>query len=213
MLGLADPVRLERVDDARPPSRGPRACPGCSSSAAPTSRRGRAGCRRRDRSCGDRRRSRAARFASTVSAPCVLQLVRADLVAEADAAALPGRGRRARRGPRGAIRASAASSCARQSQRRLPSTSPVKHDECTRVEHAVAGDIAEHHRDVLLVRRARPRVAPGPGRSPGPIHDHAKLAVRRRQPGLGVPREHRVGPCMAGAARLSTIRRSQARRC
>ena len=59
-------------------------------------------------------------------------------------------------------------------------------------EHVGAGDVPEHHRDVLLVRQAD-RGGPGPARPAGPVDHHAELAVRRRQPGLGVPLKHLAG--------------------
>ena len=66
-------------------------------------------------------------------AALVLQRVGAQLVAEPDARGPRGRGgRRPRRGPASATRSSAASSCAPQSQRSEPNTSPVRHSECTR---------------------------------------------------------------------------------
>src|SRR5262249_23219259 len=46
-------------------------------------------------------------------------------------------------------------------------------------EHALAGHLAQHHRDVLLVA--------------GSIYDDANLAMLGRQTGLGVPRDHAFG--------------------
>jgi hypothetical protein len=61
---------------------------------------------------------------------------------------------------------SARASCAPQSQRVEPNTSPVRHSECTRDEHGVFGlRVAHHERDVRAIlelgmeRVDRPRAA------------------------------------------------------
>ena len=59
--------------------------------------------------------------------------------------------------PSSAMVRSAASSCGPQSQRSEPSTSPVRHSECTRTSTSFAvADLAADERDVLdAVDRAR----------------------------------------------------------
>ena len=102
---------------------------------------------RRAHSRADPPQNRVARLASTVSAPWSCKLVGAQLVQQADAAALlifvnQQAAALARRSSR-----SASSSCARQSQRRLWNTSPVRHCEWMRTSGGLAREIAhlQHH--------------------------------------------------------------------
>ena len=83
--------------------------------------------------------------------PVVLQRVRADLVREPDAAPFLAQVEQSRRASQ-ASSLSAASSCSRQSQRSEPSTSPVRHSECSRVGTSRPHHVAVDHRQVLTCR-------------------------------------------------------------
>ena len=107
----------------------------------------------------------------------VLEVVGADLVAQADAAAFLDQVDQH-------AAALAGDPCERGVELRAAVAAQAAHDlagEARRVDagqHARAGDVAEHHRDVLLVRepdRARPGAA-GIARA---VDDHAELPVRR----------------------------------
>ena len=85
--------------------------------------------------------------------PLVLELVRLELVEEADSLAPPGAGKG--RPPVPPPRSSRAPSwsCSPQSQRADPKTSPVRHWEWTRTRTGLLlADLAEHEGEVLLVR-------------------------------------------------------------
>ena len=67
------------------------------------------------------------------------------------------------------------------------------------LQDAAARDVAEHHRDVLLVGEPD-RAGPGAPRVTRAVDDHAELPVRRGEAGVGIPRKHACrGPCMAGS--------------
>src|SRR6185312_8741781 len=58
-------------------------------------------------------------------------------------------------------------------------------------EHRGPGHIAEHHRDMLFLREPD-RTRAHATRLSRAIHDDAKLAVRGRKAGVGIPRKHAV---------------------
>ena len=134
----------------------------------------------------------------------VLELIRADLVAEADAAALlhevdehaAAFAARCARARRRAARGSRSAGC--------PCTSPVKHDECTRV--STPAPVTSPSTIATCSSCAEPdRGRAEPAGLSRPVHDHAKLAVRGGQPGVGIPRKHAGWACMAGSLRGLSI--------